>query len=114
MAASESLQRSQSTDVSDRKYQLISRTSIKYFAESKGYVVSDDVIRVLTEDVNYRLREIVSVSGFSLSHHKVVFYLDSVVYILMFVDDVCLGSISVCQTFTKVSTLCIRHSACTQ
>ncbi|XP_067942170.1 TAF6-like RNA polymerase II p300/CBP-associated factor-associated factor 65 kDa subunit 6L [Watersipora subatra] len=55
----ENLRRSTSTD-SERKYQLISEASIKMFAESKGHVVSDKVVRILNEDVNYRLREIVS------------------------------------------------------
>lgn len=55
--------RTQSVDTPERKYQLISMASIKLFAESKGYVVNDDVIRMLSEDVNYRVRELVSVSN---------------------------------------------------
>lgn len=50
-----------STD-SERKYQLISKATIRLFSESRGHTISEDVVRVLTEDVNYRLRELVSVS----------------------------------------------------
>ena len=57
----EALRRQSSTAESERKYQLISRATIRLFAESRGLEVADDSIRVLAEDVNYRLREIVSV-----------------------------------------------------
>ena len=57
----DNLRRSLSTD-SERKYQLISKNTIKLFAESSGHTISEEVVRVLTEDVNYRLREVVSVS----------------------------------------------------
>lgn len=60
--AGETKKRTQSTsETQDKKYQLIGKATVQLFAESKGIVVSDDVARVLTEDLNYRLREIVSV-----------------------------------------------------
>lgn len=58
----DNLKRSLSAD-SERKYLLISRATIRLFAESEGHTISEDVVRVLTEDVNYRLREIVSVGS---------------------------------------------------
>lgn len=58
----EALRRQLSASDNERKYQLISRATIRLFAESRGLTVSDDSIRVLAEDVNYRLREVVSVS----------------------------------------------------
>lgn len=62
----EALRRQSSTADSERKYQLISRATIRLFAESRGLDVADDSIRVLAEDVNYRLREIVSVRDYHI------------------------------------------------
>jgi len=57
------LKRSISATENERKYLLVSAATIKMFAESRGHDLADDVVRVLTEDVNYRLRELVSVSS---------------------------------------------------
>ncbi|KAF6018109.1 TAF6L [Bugula neritina] len=54
------LKRSISATENERKYLLVSAATIKMFAESRGHDLADDVVRVLTEDVNYRLRELVS------------------------------------------------------
>lgn len=61
MAEVLNLKRSLSTK-DEQRYQVISRAAIRLFAGSKGHNISDDAVRMLTEDVNYRLRELVSVS----------------------------------------------------
>lgn len=56
------LRRSLSTPgETERRYSLITRATLGLYIDSQGYDVNEDVIRVLTEDVNYRLRELVSV-----------------------------------------------------
>lgn len=104
MASSDNLRRSQSTDMSERKYHLLSRTSIRQFAESNGHSVSDDVIRVLTEDVNYRLREIVSVRD------RLQF--DDFALMLMVCYCLFVGSHSIPETFAQIATLCLGCATC--
>ena len=46
----------------DRRYAVLSSQTVKMFAESVGLAdLSDDVVDLLSEDVTYRLRELVQV-----------------------------------------------------
>lgn len=56
----------------ERKYQLFNKKSVQYFAESKGCILSEEVAKVLTEDLNYRIRELVSASCFHFSFNLLI------------------------------------------
>ena len=45
-----------------RRYALLSKESIRMFAEAGGHAdISDEVISILAEDVTYRIREVTQV-----------------------------------------------------
>ena len=57
----------------EKRYALMSRHSIRAFAESVGITdVSDEVASILQEDVIYRLREVIQVS---LSYFSIIMFM---------------------------------------
>jgi len=45
------------------RYAILPRKTIRMFAESAGHVdITDQVLDILTEDVSYRVRELIQVS----------------------------------------------------
>ena len=55
----------------DKKYVVFNGESMKSFAEQSGFSdVSDDVLMLLNEDVNYRLRELIRNSTQFMKHSR--------------------------------------------
>lgn len=57
--------------VDEKKYSQLPRDSVRLFAEASGHGdVSDQALSLLTEDLNYRLREVAQNSGQFMRHAK--------------------------------------------